>query len=255
MADFGIIAVVAVFYEISIFLVYLAFVWQVKLRNDEKKNQMTALLLKIFEGYAFGLFFSIISKMFNAIWGGVPYEQIEDGWLWVVGLLHSGRLGFVSVVVASILSYNLYNLIFRKEIDVEKTRKMKILGAVIIGYLVIGYNFDRSTGKAIQSLEIVAFVLLFVYMLLVYIPFYRSAFKLAHRIEEPVYQRGIRSLGYMAISFILIFFSLVLDRLMLILINWAYSIFYFAAWIFVLSAVRTAYTGYIKPRSEGKINY
>ncbi len=249
MANFGIIADIALYYEIGIFLLYNYFLRLVYLRRKEKPTHLTNLLFKVFIGYDFAIIFSIVSKLFNVIWGGVPYQIVPENSLWIVGRLHSGRFGFVGATIGTIYSYELYLSIFKKQVNQRKRKIMLAVGIGTIIFLVFGYQFDIDTNSAVQIYELIAFILMFLFMVLVYIPFMKSAFYLARRIgeEQSHYSGGIKSLGHMASSFIGIFFSLVLDRVMLIAFNWAYSAFYFLSWVFAITGIYAAYAGYIKP--------
>ncbi len=252
--DFGIIADVAFFYEVGIFIVFNILLWMVIQRRKEKKTDLTDILFKVFLGYDVAILFSAVSKMFNAIWGGVPEVYYDSDALWLIARLHAGRFGFVGVIIGTIYSYELFLRVFKKDMP-ETQRKLVIgVGIIIIIFLAVVYQFNTDAGGAVQIYELIAFGLILLYMMVVYIPFMKNAFQLARRIpdEEAVYKKGIKSLGYMATSFIMIFFSFVLDRLMLILFNWAYSVFYFLAWAFVLVGTYSAYTGFIKPSVKPK---
>ena len=249
MAEFGIIADIAFAYELIVFVIYNVFLYFIYQRKKEKTTALTKIVFNVFVGYSFGILFSAVSKMFNSVWGGVPYESVPENALWLVARLHSGRFGFIGVIFGTIYSYELYLNVFKKEIPKLKMNLTKGFGYLIVLYLAIGYKFDKETGRAVQSFEIVAFALLLLYLLIVYIPFMKSAFRLADRIpvEEEGYKRAIKSLGYMALSFIMIFSFFLIDRVMLLAFSWAYSTFYFLGWVFVLTAIYSAYSGYIKP--------
>src|SRR6056297_1754232 len=108
MADFGIIADIAFAYELVIFIIYNILLYLVYQRKKEKPTDLTKILFRVFVGYSFAIIFSAISKMFNSIWGGVPYMSIPDNTLWLVARLHAGRFGFIGVVVGTMYSYELY---------------------------------------------------------------------------------------------------------------------------------------------------
>jgi len=66
-------------------------------------------------------------------------------------------------------------------------------------------------------------------------------------LKEPQYKQATLSLSAMGLSFILVFFSFLLDRLMMLLFDSSgYTFFYFAAWGFVIVGAFAAYMGYIR---------
>jgi hypothetical protein len=253
MADFGIWAWVALFYEIAIIIVFSVFLSLVIRRYLEKKNKMTRLMVKMFVCYQIGILFSIVSKFFNARWGGVPYESVNAELLWLVARLHAGRFGFMAILLGTFFAYQMNVEIFEKKISERKFLFMIIFTVVTEAIMLFLYEFNSTVGKAVQSFELVAFAFMLVYMIAVYFPFMIKAFLLSKRIEEPIYCKAVKSLGVMAMSLILIFLCFVLDRLMLILFNWAYSIFYFLGWVWAIIAIYAAYAGYIMPSSKGQI--
>lgn len=249
MADFGIWAWIGFFYEIGILIVYSIFLVLVIQRYFEKRNPLTKLLVWVFVFYALAIIFSIISKAFNAFYGGVPYLNVAPEELWIVARLHSGRFGFACAIIATMITYYFSKKVFEKEINKKSLLIVEFLGAAIVIFQVLVYEFNTSTGKSNGTYDILAFILLFLIMLIVYIPFMIQTLKLASRIEGENYKKAFKSLGVMAFAFTMIFCSFLLDRIMLLTINWAYSVFYFMAWAFAILGIISAYLGYIRPKS------
>jgi hypothetical protein len=190
--------------------------------------------------------------MFNAVYGGVPLDTpIEI--LWLIGRLHAGRIGFIGVTIATMFTFTFSEQIFEKKPNKTKQIIVYLFGLGVCLFLAIAYQFNQETWKAVQTYEIVGFILIFLFMLITYFPMMLKCFRLASRMDEPVYKTGFQALGYMSLGFLLIFFSFLLDRVMLITIGWAYSIFYFLAWLFAVFAIYAAYKGYIAPKSKGTI--
>lgn len=127
-----------------------------------------------------------------------------------------------------------------------------MFSAISIVYQVFVYDFDTSKPGANQMLEVISFAIMLVLTISVYIPFLRHASKTWKRVDEPKYKSAFKSLVIMAIGFITIFICFLMDRLMLIFFQWAYSIFYFMAWIFAIIAIYAAYRGYLYPKSQAR---
>jgi hypothetical protein len=253
MAEFGIIAEIALYYEIAIIIVYSGLVIGCLKHYNKKKTNLSKMLVSIFTSYIFAIVFSMISKIFNVLWGGVPYDLVSSTYLNIVALFHSGRFGFVFVIVGTMISEALKTEIFEKQKSKTMFYSKMGLGTIIIVYQIVGYKFDMETKKSVGILDIIGFALMFLYMIIVYFPFMSKAFKLSSRVEDLIYKKAIKSLGIMALGFMLIFFCFLLDRLMLILFSWAYSIFYFIAWLFVFVSTIAAYKGYLEPAGKGEI--
>ena len=249
MAEFGIWAWVGLYYEIGILIVYSTFLFLVIQRYYEKKNPLTKLLVWVFIFYALAIVFSIVSKVFNAVWGGVPYLIVDAEDLWIIARLHSGRFGFACAIIATMITFHFSKKVFEKDIQMKKVLPVQIFGAIIVIFQVVVYEFNTDTGKSNGTYDILAFVLMFVFMLIVYTPFMYQTLRLKGRIEGDNYKKAFKSLGVMAFAFMMIFCSFLLDRIMLLTIGWAYSVFYFMAWAFAIVGIISAYLGYIKPKS------
>ncbi len=254
--DFGWIADFAFYYEIGIFIVFNYFLYLQYKYKKIKPTDLKDLSFKMFIGYSIAIFFSAISKFFNANYGGVPESQYDSPLVGLLGRLHGARFSFIGVVIGTMYAYELYLRIFKKDIP-ENARKIVLTsGLLICIFLGAVYIFDPETGRAVQLYEIIAFGLLLAYAAIVYIPFTLQAFSLAKRLkgieEEELYRQGILSLGGACLSFIFIFLCLILDRILLIGWGVAYSFFYFMAWIFAIIAIWKVYTGFIKPAKEAK---
>ena len=249
--DFGLIAYFAFYYEIVIFIIFnyillLQYKYK-KIKPTNLKNQS----FKMFVGYSLAILFSIISKYINAFYGGVPESIYESPYVGLVGRLHGARFSFIGVIIGTMYAYELYLQIFQKKIP-EITRRIVLASGIGICIFLGGvYIFNPETGRAVQIYEIVAFILLLAYAAIVYIPFTLRSFSLAKQLKyaegEEKYRQAVISLGSACLSFIFIFLSLILDRILLIGWGVAYSFFYFVAWIFAIIAIWLVYSGVIKP--------
>jgi hypothetical protein len=249
--DFGWIANFAFFYEIAIFIIFNNLLYLVNKYKKIKPTNLKNLSFKMFVGYSIAILFSIISKYINAFYGGVPESIYDSPYVGLVGRLHGARFSFIGVIIGTMFAYELYLQIFQKKIP-EITRKIVLSsGIAIIVFLGGVYIFNPETGRAVQLYEILAFFLLLAYAAIVYIPFTFRSFSLARQLKyaegEDKYRQAVISLGGACLSFIFIFLSLILDRILLIGWGIAYSFFYFVAWIFAIIAIWLVYSGVIKP--------
>ena len=257
--DFGSVADIAVYYEITVFLIFNYILYLQYKYKKIKPTPLKNISFRIFIGYSVAIFFSAISKFLNARYGGVPETLYDSPYLGLVGRLHGARFSFIGVVIGTIYSYELYLRIFKKEIPKNKRNIVILIGLGICIFLGTVYSFNLEEERANQVFEIISFSLLLGFAMVVYIPFTVQAFKLAKRLKdvegEENYRKGILSLGGASLSFICIFICLVLDRFMLIVFNIAYSAFYFMAWIFAIIAIWLVYAGFIKPAKLSQPKY
>lgn len=251
MTDFGPIAWVAVFYEIGIIWVLGVLSGLAIKRYMAKKNKLVRLLTTMFLFYFGAVVFSLVSKVINAVWGGVPYLALDPAGLWIVSRLHAGRFSFVCVIISTLFAYEFKVNVFH---DGKHKKIMRILlyvaSVVSIAYQIFVYEFDVSKPGANQLLEVLGFADMLLLTAAVYIPFLKEAYRTWSRLSEPKYKQAFRSLIIMAIGFISIFVCFLLDRVMLIVADWPYSIFYFMAWVCAIIAIYSGYRGYLYPKTK-----
>jgi hypothetical protein len=247
MSGFGIVAWVAVVYESCILGLFTMLIRAIVKRYLEKKNTTTRLLMAIFILYGLGIMFSLITVIINAVWGGIPYTILPESEIWLVGRLHDGRFGFVVIILASVLSYELKV----KIIDDGKYNKVyRILlyafSALNVVFQVGFYGFNTVTGKSVTLFQVLSVLLMVIQTCLVYFKITINFFALSRRVERQ-YKNPIRYLGVVHLGFILVFLFFALDGLMLILYAWAYSTFYWFIWMCAVVSIIACYYGYIKP--------
>ncbi|MFW9972229.1 MAG: hypothetical protein ACFFDF_18735, partial [Candidatus Odinarchaeota archaeon] len=101
-------------------------------------------------------------------------------------------------------------------------------------------------------LDIIAFLIVFIYMVMVYAPFLRRSIESYRAVEEKNYKQAFLSLAVMSISFMLIFLNFAIDRILIFLGSSGFTVFYYLAWIFAIIGIFGAYYGYIRPKSREK---
>jgi hypothetical protein len=131
---------------------------------------------------------------------------------------------------------------------------MLTIGIMICVFLAVAFQFDYEIGRENPIYMTYGLAFVFFYALTVYIPFTREAFILAKKLsdEEPIYKKGIQSLGIMSLCVVLMFLSFIIDQTLLIYSGIKYSFFYFAGWIFVIIGLYMAYVGYLMPGNASR---
>ncbi|MFX1456505.1 MAG: hypothetical protein ACFFDB_14110 [Promethearchaeota archaeon] len=207
-----------------------------------KRHKLTRLLFIIFVNYSIAIVFSWISKVFVVF----QVNIVQDGSIisWIYNLISDFRISELFVTFAIILSYILKVSVFEKEYNTIQKYVVLIYG-IFAGVYVL---FIYENGNTL--LDILAFLIVFIYMVMVYTPFLRRAIEAYRGVQEKVYKQAFFSLAIMAISFMLIFLDFAIDRLLIFLGSPGFTVFYFLAWSFAIVGIFGAYYGYIRPKTS-----
>ncbi len=206
-----------------------------------KRHKLTRLLLIIFTCYFLAILFSWISKVFVV----VQLNVVQDGSIitWMYNIILGFRLSEFFVTIAIFLSYILKVNVFEKGYNTLQRYIIIIYGIFACVYVFIFYE-DGNT-----LLDIIAFLIVFIYMVMVYAPFLRRAIESYRGVDVKIYKQAFLSLAIMSFSFILIFLNFAIDRVLIFLGSPGFTVFYFLAWIFAIVGIFGAYYGYIRPKS------
>ncbi len=205
-----------------------------------KRHYFTMLLFIIFINYSIAIFFSWISKVFVVF----QINVTQDGSIlaWFYNIIIDFRLSELFVTFAILISYILKVNVFEKGYNTIQKFAVIIYGIFTCIYVLFVYESGNTL------LDIGAFLIVFIYMLMVYGPFFRRTMQ-AYR-GLPEFSQAFLSLAIMSISFILIFLNFAIDRVLIFLGSPGFTVFYFLAWIFVIVGIFGAYYGYIRPKSS-----
>lgn len=209
-----------------------------------KRHNLTRLLLIIFTCYFLAIVFSWISKVFVF----TQLSVIQDGSIiaWMYNIIVDFRLSEFFVTIAIFLSYILKVNVFEKSYNTLYKYIVIIYGIFTCVYILIIYENGNTL------LDIVAFLIVFIYMVMVYIPFLRRAIQSYRGVEEKVYKQAFLSLAIMSFSFTLIFLNFAIDRVFIFLGSPGFTAFYYLAWISAIVGIFGTYYGYIRPKASEK---
>lgn len=231
--------------SIAIFMLVLIY-----LRYREKQHELTLYLLFIFLFYVFGIFFSLISKIFVVLQIDTlvdPYSPLG----WIFYRIMSFRVAELMICVAIFISYVLKIKLFHDGYNTIQKYIVVIVGIATAFFDFFIYSVEEGTFSTL--LDTIAFLLTFIFMGMIYFPFSYRAYDTSKRVESSQYRTAFLSLGIMAICYILVFFSFFLDRLLMLILDIpGFTPFYYSAWGFAITAVLGAYFGYIKPKAGEK---
>jgi hypothetical protein len=209
-----------------------------------KRHNLTRLLLIIFTCYLLAIIFSWISK----ILAFTQVSVIQDGSIiaWMYNIIIDFRLSEFFVTIAIFLSYILKVNVFEKGYNTIHKYIIIIYGIFACVYVLIIYENGNTL------LDIIAFLIVFIYMVMVYVPFLRRAIQSYRGVEEKNYKQAFLSLAIMSFSFTLIFLNFAIDRVLIFLGSPGFTAFYFLAWISAIVGIFGTYYGYIRPKSSEK---
>ncbi len=234
---------VGLLYESGIIFLFLILLILIIVHYNKKKTVNTFLLLASFTCMFFAIIFSWLSKFiliqknitgFNALDPNIPG-------FWLYSVILQFRVSFVLLVLAADITYILRVKIFDDMYNQVERWILIILSISTVLFALIAVEQDNI------DLDVLSFLSVLVIMSYVYIPFIIASLKMYRLMKEPHYKSASLSLALLGLSFILVFISFLADRLMMMIFSSSgYTVFYFAAWGFVIVGTFAAYMGYIR---------
>jgi len=235
-------------FESFIIVIAVILLTLVYIKYTQKKHHLTLTLFVIFLNYTLAILFSWLSKVM-VLYSGIEYiynDAIPDPQTidsWILYRIVDFRISFVFMAIAIFLSYILKVNVFEK--GYNKVHKIVVFTYTIftLGYIILGYQRGNTL------LDVFAFLLIFVFMAAIYIPFFFRAFQSYRSTDNETFKNAFLSLALIWIAFILIPLNFLFDRILILLGGPGFSVFYFLAWVFGILGMLGAYFGYIRPKS------
>ncbi|MFW9969567.1 MAG: hypothetical protein ACFFDF_05150, partial [Candidatus Odinarchaeota archaeon] len=136
-----------------------------------KRHKLTRLLFLIFLSYFLAIFFSWLSKVIVVL----QLSVIQNGSImaWLYNITINFRLSELFVTIAIFMSYILKVNVFEKGYNVLLKYIVLIYGIFACVYILVVFQVDNTL------LDIIAFLIVFIYMVMVYAPFLRRSYQLA----------------------------------------------------------------------------
>lgn len=207
-----------------------------------KRHSLTKLLLYIFLHYFFAIIFSWLSKVFVVI--NLDFTSLDPISAWIFYRISDFRISEFLVTIAVALSYLLKGKLFQE--DYKQLQKYVV---IIYGIFTSFYTlFIYERGNTL--LDIFAFLAVFIYMMMIYLPFLRRALEFYKKVDEKEFKMGFLGLIIMSVGFILIFLGFAIDRILILFGSPGFTFFYFMAWSSGIIGILGAYLGYIRPKAS-----
>lgn len=206
-----------------------------------KRHKLTRLLLIIFTSYFIAILFSWVSKIFVVI------QLNLDNYFY--NIIKDFRISEFFVIIAIFLSYILKVNVFAKGYKKSHKYIVIIYGLFACIFVLVFYK-NIITFINSDLLDTFAFLIVFVYMVMIYAPFLRRSIQSYRAVDDKAYKQAFLSLVIMSISFMLIFLSFAIDRVTIFMGGPGFTVFYFLAWISAIIGIFGAYYGYIRPKAR-----
>jgi hypothetical protein len=233
---------VGMVFELVIIILSIIILVLILQKYLKKRHKLTRLLLFIFINYTLAIVFSWLSKVFVIV--GFNLETLDPVSAWFLYRIADFRLSEFIVTIAIFLSYILKVQLFQEEYNQLQKYVIIIYGIFASVYTLFIYQRGNA------FLDIFAFLIVFIYMLMIYLPFLRRTFEFYREVEKGEFKSGFLGLMIMSIGFIFIFLSFALDRILILLGEPGFTFFYFAAWSSGIIGILGAYLGYIRPKAS-----
>ncbi len=219
------------------------------MRYFEKRNKLTLYLFMIFLNFVIAIVFSWLSKVI-VLYSGIEYvynNALPDpgtSLSWLLLRIIDFRFSFVFVTISTFFSYILKVSIFEKGYNQIHKTIVIIYGCFTVIYSLLAYQRGNT------FLDVLAFLFVLIYLSMIYIPFLIRSFNTYKKVNEQVYKKAFLSLVIMSLSFMLVFLSFLIDRILILLGDPGFTIFYFMGWTLVVIGIMGAYFGYIRPKDK-----
>lgn len=233
---------IGLLYETGIIVLFLILLILIVVHYSKKKTLNTFLLLASFTCMFFAIIFSWLSKLLLVQEITPDFDELDPNLpgFWFYALVLSFRISFVVIVIAADITH-----ILKVKIFDDTPNKVERWILVIFSLITIVFALTAMEQGNVL-LDVLAFLFVLIIMCFVYIPFVIASLKMYRVMKEPHYKRASLSLAVLGISFVMVFVGFLADRLMIMLTGSGYTVFYFAAWGFVIVGTFAAYMGYIR---------
>ncbi|MFX0017354.1 MAG: hypothetical protein ACFFAK_15195 [Promethearchaeota archaeon] len=238
-------------FESVIIVIALVVLVLIMIKYYQKRHRLTLYLFIIFLNFMLAIIFSWLSKVL-ALYSGLEYVYNESATdpgtplSWILLRIVDFRISFTFFAIAIFISYILKVNVFEKGYNKIQKYFVIIFGALTAIYSLIIYERGNTL------LDAIAFLFVFLYITMIYIPFFIRSYTSYKSTEEKVFKNAFLALALMSIFFILVPLNFLVDRLLILFggEEYSFSIFYYLAWIFVIFGILGAFFGYIRPKSK-----
>ncbi len=235
-------ATVPFIYEAIILGVGVVFNLLIAGRYRARHNDLTKYLLIAVSFYILAILFSWVGKLLTMYYAGdftTEAPILQE----IYGRIYALRVTFAFVGCATLVIYKFASIVFEKQPNPVVQKLIYVFGLFTIFFSIVVYS------PSDKSLNLPAFLLVFLLMVIVYLPFMVKSLLTSRRMAEKTYKHAFYALAIMSLSYMLCFFFFIIDNISQLVAGTRFSIFYYLGWLSVIFAIILGYFGYIRPGS------
>lgn len=235
---------IAMVYEGIIIILTAALLILIIMSYAKNRNLLIQLLFLLIFNYFMAIFFTWLSKIL-ILYTNLDYLSNDlapdpsTPLSWILLRISDFRISFLFLTIATLFSYFFKVKIFEKYNKKSQKNFIIIYSSFTIFYSLVIYQ------KGSVILDLLAFFFVFLFMGMIYIPFMKSSIRSYKNTVIKNYKKAFFSLAVMSLSFVLILFCFLIDRIYIFLGDFGFTFFYYMGWIFVIIGVVGAYFGYL----------
>jgi len=236
---------VGMIYEGIIILIALPLVFSSLKNYINVHNRLSLLLFLILLNYCISIIFSWLSKVLH-LFSNIDYliyENVLDPNTiesWFLLRISDFRITHSFIIIAIYLSFFFKNMIFGKENNLLKKYVVEGYAIFILFFTIFIYQKENVL------LDVLTFFFVFIFMMMVYLPFLLEAIKAYKTTDHSGFRKSFLSLSLMSLFYISVLLCLLIDRIFIFLGSFGFTFFYFLTWAFVIAGIISTYYGYLK---------
>ncbi|MHA1819294.1 MAG: MFS transporter [Promethearchaeota archaeon] len=228
----GIYKIIDIIFELGIITISL---YSVKIfieRNKKEPNKMKKYTIYLYISLALAAFFQMMD--------GIFYSKTDLHILPLYDIQYGYALIIISTAITNVSLFYLGTEIFYS--SQENIPKIILVSRKVILYVLI---ITTIIGGIMKVLDMNVTIVIGLYMVLsmsINLGLTINAFKIAAKVDEPLFKESLKNIGYFTLNFLFVFIFFILDSFYT-----GYSIFGVFGWGWFLFAVYLGYKGFTKP--------
>jgi len=214
------------------------------IKYNKNRNKLILLLFFLCLNIFLAIVFSWLSKVL-ILYSNIDYlydDSVSDPLTpasWILLRISDFRISFLFITIATIFSYFFKVKLFEKDFKKFQSFIILIYGIFTAFFSLVIYQKDNII------LDVFTFFFVFLLMCIVYIPFMKKSIQAYKNTSMRNYRNAFLSLTIMSLSFILVLFCFLIDRIYILMGDFGFTLFYFMGWIFLIIGILGAYFGYL----------
>lgn len=225
--------------ELVVFLISFNAIINIYRKYHEKKSKTSLFLMILFISLAGAPISQFIDGLFYSGWG-------PDNTFGLYDVQYGYALIIFFTAIANICLLLFASEIFMPETNPKRKARSKITNNIIIS--ILGILGVLGTIMKILNMQVTIIIgFYFAFAMIIYILLGTNAYRLARKVEDPIYSSSIKYIGHFAFCLLTIYVFFIIDSF-----STTYTIWGFFGWAIYLIAAYLAYNGFIRPMKISK---